>query len=69
MKRITNNRRPRRKLIGFEPSGPVAEMVQFELRSGLTKTRLMEDCIVKALGAKYPKLACRYWILREELEL
>ena len=57
---------PRRTLIGFEPSGPIAEMIRNEQRSGQTKTRVIENCIAVALRRKYPKLAWRYDVLREE---
>jgi hypothetical protein len=66
MPTVTTDKKPKRNIIGFEPCGPIAEMVQHELRSGINKTDLMENCIAKALGAKYPKLAERFRILREE---
>jgi hypothetical protein len=66
MPTVTTNKKQKRTLIGFEPCGPVLEMVQIELRAGMSKTDLMEACIVKALGSKYPKLAERFRIIREE---
>lgn len=52
----------------FEPSGPILQMIQNELRGKPRgfKTRLFERCIYTALAAKYPKLAERYDVLKEE---
>jgi len=61
----TSQKKPR-NIIGFEPCGPIAEMLNNEFRSGASKTRVMEDLVAKALGSKYPKLAERFRILREE---
>jgi hypothetical protein len=62
----TNKQKKPRNIVGFEPCGPVAEMLNNEFRSGASKTHVLEDCIVKAVGSKYPKLAERFRILREE---
>lgn len=55
-----------RNIIGFEPCGPIAEMLNNEFRAGSSKTRIMEDLVAKAVGPKYPKLLERFRILREE---
>lgn len=57
-----------RNMESFEPCGPVREMIRNELRGKGrgAKTRLFEDCIVQTLKPKYPKLAERFRILREE---
>lgn len=56
----------KRNNITFEPSGPISSMIVNEMRSHTNRTMVLEDCIAKALGAKYPKLLEKFKILREE---
>lgn len=53
---------------GFRPCGPIREMLRNELRTVRSQTKIFENCIVGHLGAKYPELAKRFWILRQEKE-
>lgn len=59
---------PRRTIVSFEPSGPVAAMLQNETRGKRrgTRTKLVERAIVELLRNKYPKLAERFDVLAEE---
>jgi len=58
----------KRRIITFEPSGPVASMLDCELRSKPrgARTALLERAIVALLGAKYPKLRRRFDVLADE---
>lgn len=65
----------RRHTLVFEPSGPVRAMVELELKKmGRAKAnrphgalrKVLEGCVVDALGSKYPKLFERYQVLKEE---
>lgn len=64
-----------RPILTFEASGPVRAMIESELKRlhrpgtkpphGSLK-RVIELSIIEALGAKYPKLADRWKVLKEE---
>lgn len=58
----------RRKIITFEPSGPVASILEAALRgkSRGARTKLIESAIVEQHRKQFPKLAARYDVLREE---
>jgi len=70
MRHMASNtkRNTKRNIVTFEPCGPVSSMIANELRGkGLgAKKRLMESALVCMLQAKYPKLAERYNVLKEE---
>ncbi len=57
-----------RRVETFEPSGPVACMIDNELRgkSRGAKAQLMERALATLLGAKYPKLLERWQVLQDE---
>jgi len=54
--------RSKRKIVTFEPSGPISAMIHNELRGKGrgAKTKLMERALMALLGKKYPKLADRH---------
>jgi len=67
----TENQRSRKsktvgKLVGWRPCGPVRAMLNNELRGNPDITAVVEAAIVAGLSSKYPKLASRFNILREE---
>lgn len=53
-------------LVGWRPCGPIAAMLNNELRSNPDITKVVESAIAAGLGGKYPKLLTRFKILREE---
>lgn len=57
-----------RRMIGCAPCGPILSMIDIELRGKHrgAKAQLLQEAIFKMLGPKYPKLAERYKVLREE---
>lgn len=68
MTQRTTKQITKRNIVTFEPSGPVRSMLANELRNkphGAQK-KLMEEALVCLLRNKYPKLADRFDILREE---
>lgn len=68
MRKQMKNARMRRRIECFEPSGPVAAMIDNATRGkGYgAKSKLYEQAIVEFLGAKYPKLRERWQVLHEE---
>lgn len=64
-----------RRILTFEPCGPVSAMLESELKKLASEKerrprgalrRVIQLCIVNALGPKYPKLMERYKTLAEE---
>ena len=45
--------------VGFRASGPVLEMIAYEMRGGRSRSRVLVDCVLAALGGKYPKQATK----------
>ncbi len=67
-KAVGRLQKAKRRVVSFEPSGPVAAMIENETRHGTygAQTRLMEEALMALLGAKYPKCRARWEALREE---
>lgn len=61
-------RAKKRRIRSFEPCGPIQAIIDNELRSGGAGAlrRYMEECVMAKSGLKYPKLAQRFLVLREE---
>lgn len=61
--------RVKRNIMTFEPSGPIAAMMECELRGAGygARTRLIETALAALLGCKYPKFLERFNILHDEL--
>jgi hypothetical protein len=70
--RIRRNRPPNRNLISFDPSTPIREMLEAEVRAEENRghrhvrTRIIERCIADQLGDRHPELAQRYQIINDE---
>jgi hypothetical protein len=58
----------KRRIISFEPCGPVGAMIDIEVRGKKrgAQTRLIEEALATHLARKYPKLFDRFTILRAE---
>lgn len=67
MKNVVKNKVGKtRKILSFEPTGEIRAMLENELRSGSKLRQILERCVIQALAPKYPKLAARHQIIREE---
>lgn len=57
-----------RRIEAFEPSGPIASMIDNETRKKPRggKTRLFENAVAEFLRHKYPKLYRRFLVLKDE---
>ena len=57
-----------RNIVCFEPCGPVAAMLELEVKNKIrgTRTKLLEAAVAEHLGKRYPKLMARYLVLLEE---
>lgn len=69
MRQKKSSSNDKRRIYGWEPSGPIVSMLQAATKgkSRGARSRIIEDALAQYLGPRFPKLMDRYQTMRRVL--